>query len=153
MLRTLLLVITVVVWQGAVATAAPDQKAAKRVVVTTKTIELLDQVYFELGKPVIKAESYAILDALVATLKTDKRIGLVEIQGHTDARGNDAYNLEISEQRAQAILQYLVDKGVDAKRLRAKGYGETKPLDKAANAKAWAKNRRMAFVILQRITT
>jgi outer membrane protein OmpA-like peptidoglycan-associated protein len=56
----------------------------------------------------------------------------------------------VSQARAATIHSYLVGKGVDATRLRAKGYGETRPLDKRANAKAWAKNRRIAFVILAR---
>jgi outer membrane protein OmpA-like peptidoglycan-associated protein len=72
---------------------------------------------------------------------------------HTDARGNDQWNLELSEKRAQAIYDYLVAKGVAADRLRAKGYGETKPIDKRANEAAWAKNRRTELRILQRKTT
>lgn len=134
---------------GTVALAAP----AKRVVVTTTEIVLAEPIYFDVGKPVIKQESYALLDALAATLKTDKRLALVEIQSHTDARGDARWNLEISQKRADAIYDYLVGKGVDPKHLRAKGYGETRPLDKGKNPKAWAKNRRTSFAILQRITT
>lgn len=145
MTRTHLFVATLLC-VSAIASAAP------RVVVTAKSIELSEPVYFEVGKPDIKAASYPILDALAAKLTADNRIGLVEIQGHTDSRGADAYNLQISEKRAKAIETYLVDKGVSPKRLRAKGYGETRPLDKSNTAAAWAKNRRMAFVILQRKT-
>ena len=120
------------------------------VVVKAKAIVLREPIYFETSKPVIKSESFQLLDALAVAINGDKHLALVEIQGHTDARGNDEWNLKISEQRAQAVHAYLVGKGVDGKRLRANGYGETKPLDKGANAKAWAKNRRIDFVILQR---
>ena len=62
----------------------------------------------------------------------------------------DAYNLDLSDKRAHSVQKYLEDKGVDAKRLTAQGYGETQPLDRNHNEKAWAKNRRVAFLILKR---
>jgi OmpA-OmpF porin, OOP family len=123
-----------------------------RVVVTDTSIEILDMVYFEYNKAVIKPESYPILDAVAATLQGNPSIQLVEIQGHTDERGDDAYNLDLSDRRAHSVRQYLIDKGVDEKRLTAQGYGETQPLDRAHNEKAWAKNRRVAFLILKRAT-
>lgn len=128
------------------STAAAD----KQVHLTKTALEISSQVYFEVGKPVIKTESYPLLDEIAAVLRANPKIGLVEIQAHTDSRGRDEYNLEISQKRADAIYGYLIGKGIDRKRLRAKGYGETRPLDKRANEAAWAKNRRIAFVILQR---
>ena len=74
----------------------------------------------------------------------------VEIQGHADERGSDEHNLQLTDDRAHSVQKYLVDKGVDAGRLIAKGYGETKPIDPRHNEAAWAKNRRVEFVILQR---
>jgi outer membrane protein OmpA-like peptidoglycan-associated protein len=126
--------------------------AAADVKVTTKQI-ITDPIYFETGKAEIKAESHPTLDAIVAVFAREKKLGLVEIGVHTDSRGNDEFNLKLSEKRATAIYDYLVAKGVDATRLRAKGYGETRPIDKRANEAAWAKNRRTEFVILQRKTT
>ena len=93
-----------------------------------------------------------ILDAVAATLKGQPEHPLIEIQGHTDERGDDAYNLDLSDKRAHSVLHYLVDKGVDEKRLTAQGYGETQPIDRNHNEKAWAKNRRVAFLILKRAT-
>lgn len=121
----------------------------KLVTVTKKEIVLASPIYFEVGKPVIKQESFAQLDALAKALNDDTSITLVEIQSHTDSRGDAKFNLEISQKRAGAIAKYLVDKSVDGKRLRARGYGETRPLDKGSNEKAWSKNRRTTFVILQ----
>ncbi|MGN6108882.1 MAG: OmpA family protein [Kofleriaceae bacterium] len=121
-----------------------------RVVVTDTSIEILDMVYFEYNKAIIKAQSYPILDAVAATLQGNPSIQLIEVQGHTDERGDDAYNLELSDKRAKAVEKYLADKGVDPKRLTAQGYGETQPLDRRSNEAAWAKNRRVAFLILKR---
>jgi outer membrane protein OmpA-like peptidoglycan-associated protein len=121
-----------------------------RVVVTDTSIEILDVIYFEYNSDVIKPASYPILDAVAATMQGNPSIQLIEIQGHTDERGDDAYNLDLSDRRAKSVLKYLVGKGVDAQRLTSQGYGETQPLDRAHNEKAWAKNRRVAFLIIKR---
>ncbi|HEY4183126.1 MAG TPA: OmpA family protein, partial [Kofleriaceae bacterium] len=121
-----------------------------RVVVTDTAIEILDMVYFEYNKAVIKNQSFPILDAVAATMQGNPSIQLIEVQGHTDERGNDAYNLDLSDRRAAAVKKYLVDKGVDEKRLESQGYGETQPIDNNHNEAAWAKNRRVAFLILKR---
>jgi outer membrane protein OmpA-like peptidoglycan-associated protein len=123
-----------------------------RVVVTDTSIEILDMVYFEYNKAIIKSESFPILDAVAATLQGNPSIALVEIQGHTDERGDDAYNLDLSDRRAAAVKTYLVEHGVDEKRLTSQGYGETQPVLREHNEKAWAKNRRVAFLILKRAT-
>jgi outer membrane protein OmpA-like peptidoglycan-associated protein len=123
-----------------------------RVVVTDTSIEILDVIYFEYNKDIIKPASYPILDAVAATMQGNPSIQLIEIQGHTDERGDDAYNLDLSDRRAKSVQRYLVDKGVDAKRLTAQGYGETQPLDRRHNEAAWAKNRRVAFLIIKRAT-
>ena len=127
----------------------PALAFAEDVTVTKKEIVLASPIYFDTGKPTIKKESFAVLDALAKALHDDAKITLLEIQSHTDARGDAKFNLAISQKRADAILDYLVGKGVDKKRLRARGYGESQPLDKGANEKAWAKNRRTTFVIMQ----
>ena len=123
-----------------------------RVVVTDTAIEILDMVYFEYNKAIIKSQSFPILDAVAATLQGNPSIQLVEVQGHTDERGNDAYNLDLSDRRAASVKKYLIDKGVDEKRLESQGYGETQPVDNRHNEAAWAKNRRVAFLILKRAT-
>jgi OmpA-OmpF porin, OOP family len=129
------------------ADGCPDRG---RVVVTDTSIEILDMVYFEYNKAIIQPRSYAILDAVAATLQGNPSIQLIEIQGHTDERGDDAYNLDLSDKRAKSVEKYLADKGVEASRLTAHGYGETQPLDRRSNEAAWAKNRRVAFLILKR---
>jgi OOP family OmpA-OmpF porin len=123
-----------------------------RVVVTDTSIEILDVIYFEYNSDVIKPASYPILDAVAATMQGNPSIQLIEIQGHTDERGDDAYNLDLSDRRAKSVLKYMVGKSVDANRLTSQGYGETQPLDRAHNEKAWSKNRRVAFLIIKRAT-
>ena len=121
-----------------------------RVVVTDTKIEILDKIYFEFDTDVIKKQSYPILDAIVATLQGNPDILLVEIQGHTDERGSDAYNLDLSDRRAASVKRYLVEHGIEATRLQSQGYGETQPIDHHHNEAAWAKNRRVEFLILKR---
>ena len=145
---------------GSVSPKPPRARPATRsgshslalVLVTDTSIEILDMVYFEYDKAIIKKESYPILDAVAATLQGNPSISLIEIQGHTDERGDDAYNLDLSDRRAHSVRDYLIGKGVDEKRLTAQGYGETQPLDRSHNEAAWAKNRRVAFLIIKRAT-
>jgi OOP family OmpA-OmpF porin len=121
-----------------------------RVIVHKGRIEILDKIYFETAKAVIKPVSYPILDAIAATLRGNPGITLVEIQGHADERGSASYNQDLTERRAAAVRRYLTDADVEASRLKAKGYGESKPVDPGHNEAAWSKNRRVEFVILKR---
>ena len=123
----------------------------KRIVVTDTKIEILDKIYFEYNKATIKPQSYPILDAIVATLEGNPDIALIEIQAHTDERGSDSYNLDLSDRRAASVRTYLRDHGIAADRMQSQGYGETQPLDPKSNEAAWAKNRRAEFLILKRL--
>ncbi len=122
-----------------------------RVIVTDTKIEILDKIYFEYNKATIKSQSFPILDAIVATLEGNPGISLIEIQGHTDERGSDSYNLDLSDRRAASVRTYVTDHGIDASRLQSQGYGETQPLEARSNEAAWAKNRRVEFLILKRV--
>ncbi|MBX3156718.1 MAG: OmpA family protein [Deltaproteobacteria bacterium] len=113
-------------------------------------LEILKPINFEYDSDVIRKDSYYILDAVVASLKGNPEIKLVEIAGHTDERGDDAYNLDLSVRRAASVLRYLVAHGIDENRLGSQGYGETQPIDRGHHEAAWAKNRRVEFLILKR---
>jgi len=121
-----------------------------RVVVTDTKIEILDKIYFEYDSDVIQKRSFGILDAISATMQGNPDIKLVEIQGHTDERGSDSYNLDLSDRRAASVRRYLTEHGVDGERMQSQGYGETQPISQGHNEAAWAKNRRVEFLILKR---
>ena len=121
-----------------------------RVVVHKGRIEILDKIYFETDKAVIKPVSYPILNAIAATLKGNPQILQIQIQGHADERGSDDYNLKLTDARVHSVRNYMINKGVAANRMEAKGFGETRPVDKRHNDEAWSKNRRVEFVILKR---
>ncbi|MFO0749886.1 MAG: OmpA family protein, partial [Myxococcota bacterium] len=130
----------------------PDDKDNKcRVKVIGKCeIQILDQVFFKYDKDEIdEKKSAPILDEVGKVLVANKWINLVEVQGHTDSDGPDAYNLDLSQRRSAAVMNYLATKtGVEASRLQAKGYGETKPLESNKTPAGRAKNRRVQFFIL-----
>jgi len=105
-------------------------------------------IYFDLGKATIKPQSFAVLDSIAKMLKENPNI-IVEIQGHTDNVGSEEYNLELSQRRAEAVKNYLVQvHGIDPLRLIARGYGEYRPIASNNTPEGRAQNRRVEFVIL-----
>jgi outer membrane protein OmpA-like peptidoglycan-associated protein len=119
---------------------------------TDRGFDILQPINFELDKAVIKKDSYHILDAVVAAMNGHTFIQLLEVQGHTDEQGDDAYNLWLSEQRAAAVMKYLTSHGVDPTRLTSAGYGETQPKIRERSQRAFAINRRVEFLIIKRAT-
>jgi outer membrane protein OmpA-like peptidoglycan-associated protein len=113
-------------------------------------IVTLQPIEFELDKDVLRPSALPILAAVTTSLQNNPEIALVEVQGHTDEQGNDAYNLDLSRRRAATVMRYLVDAGIAASRLTSKGYGETEPLDLRHTQEAYAANRRVAFIIKRR---
>jgi outer membrane protein OmpA-like peptidoglycan-associated protein len=115
------------------------------VVVTDCEVKITQQIHFEYGSDKISPVSHGVLDAVVEVLAKNPAIKL-EIQGHTDNRGNPKYNKQLSARRSQAVLKYLVGHGVGPERLTSEGYGLERPLvpnDSDANR---ALNRRVQFV-------
>ncbi len=118
------------------------------VILTNTDIMILKKVYFEYDSAVIKKVSYNILDAVAATINNNPQIEKVQIQGHADERGNDDYNLKLTDERAAAVRTYLINKMVDPNKLESVGYGEYCPVDFASNEAAWEKNRRVEFKVM-----
>jgi outer membrane protein OmpA-like peptidoglycan-associated protein len=110
-----------------------------------KQIVILDKVFFETNKDIIKPESFKLLDEVASVIMANPQVGRVEVAGHTDSDGDDASNLDLSQRRSDSVKRYLEGKGVDPARLIAKGYGETKPIDSNKSAKGKANNRRVEF--------
>ncbi len=120
------------------------------VVETDTHIEILESIHFEFNSDVIKQDSYPILRAVAKTMLLNPEILLVEVQGHTDERGSNDYNLDLSTRRAASVMRFLAGEKVTSSRLTSQGYGESQPIDLHHSEKAWAKNRRVEFVILKR---
>ncbi len=126
----------------------PDE-AKPLVVVREDQIVILEQIFFETAKAKIKKASFPICDAVVAALEKHPAIE-IRIEGHTDSRGKPAYNRKLSEKRAKAVLKYFIDKGIDAGRLTAQGFGPDKPIATNETDEGRAKNRRVEFHITKR---
>ena len=107
----------------------------------------LDNVYFDFGRSTFRPESFAELDELVSYLKW-KENERIEIGGHTDNVGTDTDNLKLSQQRAEAIRQYLLKKGIAATRVIAKGYGASQPVAGNSTDEGRQRNRRTEVTIL-----
>ncbi len=117
-------------------------------VVTAEAIEIKQQVNFETDSDVIVGEqSFQILDVVAAILKQNPEFK-IEVQGHTDNAGTVEHNMDLSQRRAEAVVKYLIDKGVNADNLTAKGYGPTVPIADNKTKKGKAKNRRVEFHIV-----
>lgn len=110
-------------------------------------IVLWGKIFYDTDKDTIKPISYPILDDVVDVIQSNPDIKLVEVQGHTDARATDTYNLDLSQRRAQSAVRYLISKGIDASRLIAVGYGESQPIADNVSAEGMSQNRRTEFII------
>ncbi len=108
--------------------------------------QALQGIQFETGKDVIKKSSYTILDNVVKVMKDNPTYNL-DINGHTDNVGDPAKNQTLSENRAAAVLKYLSDKGVESSRMKAQGFGDTKPIADNKTAKGREQNRRVEFKV------
>jgi len=112
------------------------------------TTSILRNVYFDFNKATFTTEAYPELNKLEAMMRQNQNL-MVEIGGHTDAVGGKPYNTYLSQRRAEAVKDYLTKKGIDARRVKAKGYGETKPLasnDDESEGREF--NRRVEFRVL-----
>lgn len=108
----------------------------------------LKNIYFDFDKTTLKSESFVELDKVVDFLKQNAHVS-IEIAGHTDSKGSDDYNLNLSQGRSQSVVDYLNSQGIDKARLQAHGYGETKPIDTNDTDEGRANNRRVEFTILK----
>jgi outer membrane protein OmpA-like peptidoglycan-associated protein len=109
----------------------------------------LRDIYYETNDFSLTQESKILLALFIEFLNENPTVK-VEIQGHTDNIGRDEDNLLLSENRAKSVYDYVVSKGVNANRLRYKGYGESQPIADNNTAAGRAKNRRTVFLIYEK---
>lgn len=114
-------------------------------VVTESEIKITQQIHFEYNKAIIRPESFPVVDAVAEILKKYPDMTM-EIQGHTDNKGGADYNKRLSDQRAAAVRQYLVEHGISPTRLTSHGYGLERPLVPNDSDNNRALNRRVQFV-------
>ncbi len=122
-------------------------KEKQLVVISGDKIELLDIVYFKTNKAILQKRSSKLLTNVANVVKAHPEITRVTVEGHTDDEGEDWYNKDLSQRRAQAVVEYLIGKGVDPEKLTPIGYGEEKPIDDNTTRKGRARNRRVEFKV------
>ena len=110
-------------------------------------VNLPDGVTFDVGSATLKPEFRATLDKVAESL-IQYPDSLVDVYGHTDSTGSDAFNQTLSENRARTVLNYLVSRGVPAARVRSQGFGETLPVASNDTVEGRAKNRRVEIKIV-----
>ncbi|NJN25589.1 MAG: OmpA family protein [Cyclobacteriaceae bacterium] len=133
-------------------TMVSDYKEITRDLILTplavgETVQL-NNIFFEQSKAEMLPESKPELDRLLMLLSDNPSLE-IELGGHTDNQGSSTANLRLSEDRAMAIMTYLIEQGIDKKRLESKGYGGTKPIASNASADSRQMNRRVEIKILK----
>ena len=109
----------------------------------------LKNIYFDFDKTTLKKESFVELNKVVDFLKQNPHVE-IEISGHTDSKGSDEYNLNLSQGRSQSVVDYIVSQGIDSYRLTAHGYGETQPIETNDTDEGRANNRRVEFTVVKK---
>ncbi|MBL0129636.1 MAG: carboxypeptidase regulatory-like domain-containing protein [Flavobacteriales bacterium] len=113
----------------------------------------LENIFYDYNKWDIRPDAAIELDKLVSTLEDNPTVS-IELSSHTDCRGKDAYNMNLSEKRAKSAVDYLISKGIAKERLKSKGYGESKPSETCVCEKCTEdehqRNRRTEFKVLSK---
>jgi OOP family OmpA-OmpF porin len=113
-----------------------------------ETMTLGADAYFDFNKSVLKPSGRAKLDEMASKLnQLGDRVTAVDLVGHTDSVGSDAYNQRLSERRAMAVKEYLISRGVSPSVIAARGAGESQPVASNATAAGRAQNRRVDVTV------
>ncbi len=133
------------------ATSDPKTHGCPEAVrVEGKQIVILQKVQFATGKDEIAAESAGLLSQVAQVFADHPEIARVAVDGHTDNVGSEQNNLSLARRRALAVVRYLIEQGVDERRLEARGFGPRQPIASNDTEEGRAKNRRVEFQILKR---
>lgn len=122
-----------------------EDKQQERITAAKDRFESED-VYFDFDSSALLPMAQAVLEKKAEWLRNNPG-GSVVIEGHCDERGTSEYNLALGDRRAKSVEAFLVDLGVSASRLITLSYGEERPIDSGRNEEAWAKNRRVHFIV------
>jgi outer membrane protein OmpA-like peptidoglycan-associated protein/tetratricopeptide (TPR) repeat protein len=127
-----------------------ELRPIEAIIVDDKVV--LNPIFFDLDKHNIKPQAAFELDKLVAIMQKYPKMK-IKVEAHTDNRASDAYNLDLSERRAQSTVQYVISKGIDSSRISGEGFGESQPAIACGDnctEEQHAKNRRSEFLIIER---
>ena len=131
-----------------VTAVAPPPKPP-RVVLTDSAIEIKEKVQFRLGSAELLPESFPLLDEVAQVMLENPQIELLQVEGHTDSTGSAGINKKLSKGRAESVRAYLASKGIEKKRLVAKGFGPDRPIADNETPEGQEANRRVEFNILK----
>jgi outer membrane protein OmpA-like peptidoglycan-associated protein len=134
--------------QAGPVSSDPEQNGCARARVSGKQIVILDRIEFETDKATIRPESDPILRAVLEVLNEQPDIQRLRVEGHTDNRGSVRYNIGLSKRRARAVVDWLVDRGIDRSRLVAEGVGPNRPIANNNSEEGRQLNRRVEFHIV-----
>jgi len=123
----------------------PDE--SDRVRISKNKIVIGEKIFFDFSKATIKEQSFDLLDEIASLILAKPKLRIIRIVGHTDDIGSDEHNLKLSQDRANAVREALIEREVEAHRLAAEGRGESMPLVRGTSESARAKNRRVEFLI------
>ncbi len=112
-------------------------------------LDVSENIYFDTAAATLRPESFPVLNKIATVLIVRDDIVGIEIQGHTDERGDAAVNRQLSKERADVVRQYLINLGVESGRLTTIGHGPDRPLDPGHDEAAWGRNRRVEFHIVE----
>ena len=118
-----------------------------RISIGSKTV--MKNVFYDFNQSTLRKESEYELNLLIKLLNENSKLR-VEISSHTDNKGSEKYNLELSEKRSKAVVDYLVAHGIDASRLESKGYGFSEPIASNTSEDGRQQNRRTEFKIISK---
>lgn len=119
------------------------------IIIQDNNVVILEKIQFKTGSSEILSQSFPLVDAVAAVLKKSPQFTLLEVQGHADIRGAAAMNVKLTQDRADAVVKALTERGIDRQRLRAMGFGPYCPIDPGTSAASLEKNRRVEFKIVR----
>ena len=111
-------------------------------------IRILQQIQFETNRARLHRSAIPILEEVLSVLQANQQIHRVRIEGHTDSRNTEEYNLDLSQRRAQTVVDWLVEHGVEQDRLEPRGFGESRPVEDNRTRAGRYANRRVEFHII-----
>jgi OmpA-OmpF porin, OOP family len=129
-------------------TPAPEPKPTAEL--QDEKIAISETVQFETDSAVLLDRSKLLLDEVATVINEHPEIKRLVIEGHTDSAASHQHNMKLSEQRTDSVKKYLIEKGVDAKKLKTKAFGETKPIADNKTEEGRAQNRRVDFRVVER---